>query len=143
MDWTFKNKRITSIEDFPDRTIGFVYHITHKKTGLKYVGKKQLKLRQKVKLSNKQWMEINDRRKKKYKIVMRESNWKQYVGSNNQMKELLISGDLKDFKREIIRYCKTKKELTYYEVKTQFLYNVLEDSSYVNQNIAGRYFSLI
>ena len=140
MYWIYQKKPIKCIEDFPENTFGFVYHITHKRTGLKYIGKKQLRVRQKVKLSAKQWLALNDKRKAKYKVTMRESNWKKYVGSNTKMKNLLTCGNLEDFHRSIMVCCRCKKELSYYEVKAQFFYNVLEDDSYTNENIAGKYF---
>lgn len=140
MHWTYNGKQIKRLEDFPENTFGFVYHITHKKSGLKYIGKKQLKHRQKVKISNKQWLALNDKRKAKYKVTFRESNWKKYVGSNTKMKNLLVCGNLNDFHRHIIVCCQGKKELSYYEVKAQFYYNVLEDDTYTNENIGGKYF---
>ncbi|MEY4331676.1 MAG: putative endonuclease segE, domain, partial [Bacteroidota bacterium] len=43
------------------------------------------------------------------------------------------------FTREILEFCYTKKQLSYYEVKWQMLLNVLENDSY-NENIQGKWF---
>ena len=40
----------------------------------------------------------------------------------------------------ILHLCKTKGEATYLEVKEQFTRNVLEDESYLNDNISGKFF---
>ena len=42
MEWTFKGKKIKEI---PDEYEGFVYLITNKKTGQKYIGKKLAKFK--------------------------------------------------------------------------------------------------
>jgi hypothetical protein len=40
-----------------------------------------------------------------------------------------------------MRLCKSSKELTYYETKYLFQYNVLEDpNKWVNSNILGKFF---
>ena len=44
MEWTYKGKKIKEI---PDEYEGFVYLITNKKTGQKYVGKKLAKHKRK------------------------------------------------------------------------------------------------
>jgi len=42
--------------------------------------------------------------------------------------------------RIVLRLCKTKKELTYYETKFLFDYNVLENDTYMNDNILGKFY---
>jgi len=42
MQWTYRGKKVDSI---PDEYEGFVYLITNKKTGQKYVGKKLAKFK--------------------------------------------------------------------------------------------------
>ena len=116
MHWIYKGKKIKNTDDLPQGTFGFVYLITHK-SGLKYIGKKQL-----------------------FYKNSKPSKWEEYVGSNDAMKTLLMNGSLNDFKREILVICKTKRDLTYQEVKSQFLYEVLENPDFANKNIAGRYF---
>jgi hypothetical protein len=40
--WLYKNKQVRSLEDLPKDSFGFVYEISHNKTGRKYIGKKSL-----------------------------------------------------------------------------------------------------
>ena len=45
-----------------------------------------------------------------------------------------------DFTREIIIFTSTKKQLTYFETKLQFVNEVLENDEYLNSNILGKFF---
>ena len=45
-----------------------------------------------------------------------------------------------EMNRYVLKLCKTKKELTYWETKMLFQYNVLEDDCYINDNILGKFF---
>ena len=40
--WLYNNTPITSIEDMPENTFGFIYITTHIPTGKRYLGKKSL-----------------------------------------------------------------------------------------------------
>ena len=42
--------------------------------------------------------------------------------------------------RYVLKLCKNKKELTYWETKMLFQYNVLEDDRYINDNILGKFY---
>ena len=39
-NWLYKDKRIESIEDFPEGTYGFIYISVHDPSGKTYLGKK-------------------------------------------------------------------------------------------------------
>ena len=57
-------------------------------------------------------------------------------------KELLA--DIKEsgedvYMRDILHFCYSKKQLTYYEINYQMKYNVLEVDSY-NDNILGKFY---
>jgi hypothetical protein len=71
------------------------------------------------------------------KSVVKESDWKTYYGSATEIK--LCKPE--DMMRHVLRLCRTKKELTYYEAKYLFQYNVLEDKNYINDNILGKFYS--
>ena len=43
-------------------------------------------------------------------------------------------------KLEILRFCKGKKSLTYYELQEQFSHNVLGDELSLNDNLLGKFF---
>lgn len=103
-----------------DNYIGFVYNITNLTNNRQYIGKKLLK-RTKTK---------QVKGKKKRTLV--ESDWKEYYGSNKELVADVECIGAHNFKREILRFCKTKGECNYYEAKTQFLLDVLEKEEYYN-----------
>jgi hypothetical protein len=116
-----------NFEVIPDDIIGFVYLIINENTGKKYIGKKLF-----TKASYKQ---TNGKRKK----IRKESDWKTYYGSNNDLlKDVEQCGETK-FTRHILRLCKTKGECNYFEAKEQFDRNVLlRPDLYYNHQIRLR-----
>jgi len=133
-----------TISDFPDNTYGFVYRITHKPTNKTYIGRKILQNTTKVKLGKKELKELANvvGRRPVYKMAVKESNWKTYWGSNKYMKELYKTEPKENFDRQIIICAPTKKLLTYYELKYQILYEVLEKpDEFFNDNILGKFFT--
>ena len=144
MNWIYKQKEMESISDFPDMTHGFVYMITHKPTKKAYIGKKILQNTTKVKLGKKELAEYAGvvGRRPSYKLAVKESNWKIYWGSNKYLKELYETEPKENFERDILICAPTKKLLTYYEIKYQMLYEVLEKpDEYFNDNILGKFFT--
>tara|TARA_R110001599_G_scaffold27595_1_gene96710 strand:+ start:100 stop:528 length:429 start_codon:yes stop_codon:yes gene_type:complete len=130
--WLYKNKEINSIEDMPADTFGFVYLVTHTPSGKKYLGKKQL-------IANRTLPPLKGQKKKRK--IQKESDWKTYYGSQTEVKQLVKeSQDMLDFVREIIIFTSTKKQLTYFETKLQFVNEVLENDEYLNSNILGKFF---
>lgn len=121
-----------------DGYYGFVYEITMS-NGRKYIGKKKLTSERKVKLGKKELASLTDRRKSKFKIVIKESDWKTYIGSNHQLKEDITNGAI-ILERKILKLCKTSKELTYMEAKYMFEKDVLIKDEYYNDNILGKFF---
>jgi hypothetical protein len=118
--WIYENK---AFQDTPDEYQGFVYCITEKSTGKKYIGKKFF---WKPKI-----LPINKTRKRRVKTRV-ESDWREYFGSNDTLKQLVESKGPEDFLREILRLCKSKGECSYYEAKLQFEYDVLLSDDYYN-----------
>ena len=130
--WLYKNKEINSIEDMPTDTFGFVYLVTHTPSGKKYLGKKQL-------IANRTLPPLKGQKKKRK--IQKESDWKTYYGSQTEVKQLVKeSQDKLEFVREIIIFTSTKKQLTYFETKLQFVNEVLENDEYLNSNILGKFF---
>ena len=130
--WLYKNKEINSIEDMPTDTFGFVYLVTHTPSGKKYLGKKQL-------IANRTLPPLKGQKKKRK--IQKESDWKTYYGSQAEIKTLVKeSQDMLEFVREIIIFTSTKKQLTYFETKLQFVNEVLENDEYLNSNILGKFF---
>ena len=130
--WLYKNKEINSIEDMPADTFGFVYLVTHTPSGKKYLGKKQL-------IANRTLPPLKGQKKKRK--IQKESDWKTYYGSQTEVKQLVKeSKDMLEFVREIRIFASTKKQLTYFETKLQFVNEVLENDEYLNSNILGKFF---
>ena len=82
--WLYKNKVINKLENLPENTFGFIYKITNKTTGKFYIGKKQIMSQTNVKLGKKELEALPTQRGKKpsKKLVIKESNWVEYMGSN-------------------------------------------------------------
>ena len=143
MNWYYKGEAMTSVEDFPPLTFGFVYRVTHEPSGKIYIGKKVLQFTRKAKLTKRDLAlyEGEKGRKPSFKRVVKESDWKTYYGSHKEILALIKDGKQEDFKREILTCVPTKKLLTYEETKALFIYEVLiKPDEYFNDNILGKFF---
>lgn len=118
MTWYYKSKPVD--DSIVDSYIGCVYLITNKKTKRKYIGKKLF------------WFSKTRTLKGKKKREKVPSDWKEYYGSNNELKADIETLGIKNFKREILYLCKTKGECTYYEAYEQFVREVLLTEDYYN-----------
>jgi hypothetical protein len=143
MNWLYKGNAIEDISQFPENTYGFVYIVTHTPTNKSYIGKKVLYHNKKTKLGKKEIAtQTGPGRKPTTKIVTKESDWKTYYGSEIEIKKLLAEGKHNEFERVILKLVDNKKLLTYFEVKHQFIYEVLEHpNDWFNNNILGKFFS--
>lgn len=119
MSWIFENKIVT---EAPIDAVGYVYLITNNITGRKYVGKKLFSFSKTtykvVKLKN------GTKKRKKIRSQI-ESDWQEYWSSCDELKKDVHTLDSDNFSREILMYCSSKSELSYYEAKFQFEYDVL------------------
>lgn len=140
--WLYNDKEISSLEDFPADTYGFIYQVTHVPSGFSYIGKKVLHHNVKKKLTKKQLAEQTGRgRKSSTEVIQKESDWKTYYGSAKPILELLKNGRQDEFERVILCLVPNKKLLTYYECKYLFTMGVLEDpEKWYNDNILGKFF---
>jgi hypothetical protein len=141
--WLYKEKVISSIEEMPQGTFGFIYITTHTSSGMSYIGKKSLYHNVRRKLTKKELAEQTGRgRRPTTQVVQKESDWKTYYGSTKQIVELIKDGKQEDFTREILQFVSNKKLLTYYECKYLFINGVLEHPlEYFNDNILGKFFT--
>jgi len=138
--WLYKNKVIEKTEDFPEDTFGYVYRITNLVNSKSYIGKKQLLSKINKKLGKKEIAALPTQRGRtpSTKLIISESNWLTYWGSCKPLlNDVKLLGEDK-FKREILTICKTKKQLTYYEVMHQVKEDVLFIDSY-NDNILAKF----
>jgi len=116
----YRNKVYVPKNLDPKLLYGFVYEITNKDNGKKYIGKKFF-------WSIKSYQKNKKRKKKKV-----ESDWRDYYGSSELLLEDLNKIGVEQFDRKILRLCKTKSECAYFEAKYQFDYKVLESDEYYN-----------
>ncbi len=142
--WIYKGIEIENISDFPDGSFGFIYIITHLPTKKKYIGKKILNFTRKVKLGKKELKKYEGvvGRKPSFKISIKESDWKNYWGSNKELQKLIKIEPPENWDKQIIKIAPTKKLLTYYETKYLFTHQVLENpKEFWNDNILGKFFT--
>lgn len=121
--WTYQG---IEVKEAPQKAKAFVYLLEFD-DGTKYVGKKNLHSTRRKKVIG----------KKRKVVTTSESNWKTYNSSSQEVKTKLKSGD-KLIKREIIRWCYTLGEATYWEAYWQFQWGVLLDSNWLNRWISVR-----
>ena len=130
-----------SVDKFPENCIGFVYKITNIKTGKFYIGRKSLFSNIKKKLTKKELSELSGPgRKPTKKLVTSESNWVDYWGSNKGILQEIKEEGTDYFRKEILKFCYNKKQLTYWEVHYQCVENVLLTDKSYNDNILAKFF---
>jgi len=106
-----------------ENMFGFIYEITNKTNGKKYIGKKQCSRRVKRKPL---------KSKTRNRIDHKESDWKTYTSSSKELNEDIQKYGIENFEFRIIKVCGSKWELAYYEAKLQFENEVLLNSNFYN-----------
>ena len=117
--WFYKGEEFTDLE----KHIGFVYIITNLQTERRYIGKKNFYFSRSKQVKGK---------KKRIKV---ESDWKDYYGSNEELNHDVNTNGRENFRREILRLCSSKGEMSYFEAKYQFQYDVLLTDEFYNEFI--------
>ena len=141
MSWKYKGNYITELDDMPKDIFGFIYKITNTITGEYYIGKKQVISVRKRKFGKREIAALEDKRVKKYEMVVKESDWKLYRSSNGTVKKWFETEESTSHcSLEILRFCSNKKSLTYYELQEQFAHDVLADDLALNDNLLGKFF---
>ena len=126
--WQYKGKDFDSSDI--EKYQGFVYMIEEKSTGMKYIGKKFF------------WkpktLPVTKSRKRKKKTIV-ESDWRNYYGSNKTLSERVSEASTDEYKRTILRLCKSRGDCAYYEMREQLLNNVLlKPNEYYNAFVGGK-----
>lgn len=109
INWTFEGKEVLSLADAPLNALGFIYIITNHTKKMTYIGRKSM---------------LKPFKKGKKR---EEYPWKTYTGSSVALNADIKSGD--KYSKEILRWCFTKAELTYYETQ-----NIMCTDSLLDEN---------
>ena len=119
-NWTYEGK---VVEELPKDCEAFVYLITNTITHQKYVGKKLAKFKTTKK-------PLKGRKNKRRGT--KESDWKTYWGSSEQLQDDKLKLGEHRFTREILHYCPSRGVASYIEAQEQFDRKVLETDDYYN-----------
>jgi Kyanoviridae NAD synthetase len=101
----------------PNEWFGFIYRVINVVDNREYIGKKQFNTRTRKKVKG----------RKNRKIVIKESNWKNYTTSSKYINEDIEKYGKDIFTFHIIEVCPTKAHLTYREVELQWDEKVLSE----------------
>ncbi len=116
MSWLYEDKEFTDVEDY----YGFIYLIENLVNGKKYIGRKFL--------TKAGYKTVKGKRKK----IRVESDWRDYYGSSNSLKEDIDYYGKDSFRRTILRLCKSRGECNYFETKYIFDNDAILDPKYYN-----------
>ena len=116
MSWLYEDKEFTDVEDY----YGFIYLIENMANGKKYIGRKFL--------TKAGYKTVKGKRKK----IRVESDWRDYYGSSNSLKEDIDLYGKDNFRRTILRLCKSRGECNYFETKYIFDNDAILDPNFYN-----------
>ena len=127
MSWSYKGVELTD-DAIPDKSVGFLYLITNKNNGKRYLGKKLL--------SKPKYRMINKKKKKFYV----DSDWREYWSSSPWLLEIIEAEGKDSFTREILLFTFSKGENNFAEECLQYRLGVLESEDWYNSNIRAKVF---
>lgn len=125
--WIYDGKEVTD-EDV-QHYVAYVYLITNKISGRKYIGKKRL-----IKKTSRKPL----KGKKRKRVSYGASDWRDYFGSNDELLKDVEELGKENFSREILVFCKTLGASSYIEAKFQFITDCIIDPNYYNVWISCR-----
>lgn len=120
----------------PEGFYGFIYLITDD-VGKKYWGKKAFEHKTKKTLSKK--ARVASGTKKRIERGTKDSGWQEYWGSCKPLLAYIEEKGPENFTREIIKLCKDKQSLAYWEQVIHINNNVLFTDCW-NSNVGGKFF---
>lgn len=123
-DWTYQGRPVTE-EDVAGQ-YGFIYLITNTLNDRKYIGRKYFSKAGRKTV------------KGKTKKIRVESDWQDYYGSSDELKADVERYGKENFTREILRMCKARGEVNYWELKTILESDALLKRSYYNSWCSGK-----
>jgi hypothetical protein len=113
--WYYKDKPVEEIDI--SKYKAFVYLITNLVDGRQYIGKK---------LTESTITRPPLKGQKRKRKIRKESDWRDYWSSSDELKADVERLGEENFKREILCYCLNKGSASYYEAKYQMLNECLE-----------------
>jgi hypothetical protein len=122
LPWIYQGQPLL---EMPEGLEGFVYVITLP-DDRKYIGQKKLTFRRTKTVKG-----------KRVRAVV-ESDWRDYFGSSDEVKELVKSAGSAGFKREILHLCQTKSAMNYIECLLIFSTGALLSDKYVNKWVSAK-----
>jgi hypothetical protein len=120
--WIYNGKEFDE-KDIPEESIGFVYLITCLTDNRKYIGRK-------IFYSTKRLPPLKGKFRKRKKVT--NSDWQNYYGSSEEMKDLVLTLGKEAFKREILYLCNSKSSMSYLESKEIFVRDALLKKEFLN-----------
>ena len=114
--WLYEDKEFVLDGDW----YGFVYLIENLLNGRKYIGRKYL--------TKAGYKTVKGKRKK----IRVESDWDDYYGSSSALKEDIDQYGKDNFRRTILRLCKSRGECNYFETKYIFDHDAILDPNFYN-----------
>lgn len=109
--------------EYKQDAFGFIYEICNKVLNKKYVGKKQCVCRVKRKPL---------KGKTRNRIDHKQSDWKTYTGSSNELNADILKYGKENFTFTILEWCGSKWELGYKEIKRQIEQDVILSECFYN-----------
>jgi hypothetical protein len=125
MTWLYDGE---ILNDPPEGIMGFVYLIHNLENNRLYIGQKSF-------YSTLTRPPLKG--KKRSRKIVRQSDWQKYYGSNEELKRDLENNGY-NCARTVLRYCKSKSELNYWELSEQMSRDVLLDHKYYNSYVGAR-----
>ena len=99
----------------PDEWYGFIYLVTNKMNNMRYIGRKNFRMKRRTKVKN----------RKNRKITYVKSNWLTYTTSSTHVNAVIEEHGMDIFTFEIIDLCLTKGHLSFRETELQWEHKVL------------------
>lgn len=121
-EWTYRGVPFTD----PGKALGFIYEIVCLSNGRRYIGRKLFTSAAHKQVKGK---------KKRYR---KDSGWRDYWSSSDDVKADIARYSTSVFTREILHLCDTKSELTYMENYFIFTNHALIRREFYNKWLVAR-----
>jgi len=122
--WTYRGHKVSELPV----DVKYMVYCIHYTNGQKYIGSKVVRSKQRAK-------PLKGMRSNAVRLIERESNWKEYIGSSKLTKELTIHSKV------ILYLCTDKRSATYLEVRELMKVDAPMNKDYVNENINGKWYN--